>query len=146
MHSYAACSNQTPNFPPYVPVRKPQLIKKHASLLWVCSIHAAPLSFYARTLVARRGISHLLLILFRLFFSIPRLRSIRILRARSPRNRPLRSPLRNISRRQLSLRLHMRANRIRDSPGRMRRESDSLEGILGLLARGQVFGFQEANL
>jgi hypothetical protein len=40
----------------------------------------------------------------------------------------------------------MRANRIRDSPGRMRRESDSLESILGLLARGEVFRFQEANL
>jgi hypothetical protein len=47
MHFYAAQDNA--RFSPYVPIRKPQLIKKPVSLPWVCSIHAAPPSFIARS-------------------------------------------------------------------------------------------------
>jgi len=92
-----------------------------------------------RTPVARRGISRTTWFPFHLSLSlsIQCLRSIRVLRASSPSNRTLRRPLSNISRRQLSLRLHMRANRIRNPPARFRlvcREPHGLEGVLGLLA------------
>jgi hypothetical protein len=89
-------------------------------------------AFILRTLVARRGNSAPLRIFSSLFpLFRPHLRSVRILRARSPSNLALR---RFSCRRQLSLRLHVCADCICDTFGSVCREADSLESILGLLA------------
>ena len=116
-----------------ISVRQPlaQLVEKPVSLLMVCMYtrRAALLPSCARSWRGAAFCTSSYIFISSPLFR-PRLRSVRVLRARSTSN--LR--LRNIGRRQLSLHL---SNRIRNSPARFRlmcREADSLESILGLLA------------
>ena len=115
-----------------ISVRQPlaQLVEKPVSLLVVC-IHAAPPFFLpAHARGAARHFCTSSYIFISSPLSRPRLRSVRVLGARSSSN--LR--LRNISCRQLSLRLHMCADRVGDTFRGVCREANSFEGILRLLA------------
>lgn len=128
-----------------VPCHRQSLCRCSSGYVMImCTRRAAllPITSFMRTLVARRGISSLVVCHFFPSFLTPRLRSIRILRASSSSNLALRRFLGSINRRELSLRFHMRANRVRNSLLRsVCWETNSLQCILGLLTGGEVFGF-----
>ena len=107
MHPVAA---QRPSVFPMSPADQPQLVEKPVSLLMVCMYtrRAALLPSCARSWRGAAFCTSSYIFISSPLFR-PRLRSVRVLRARSTSN--LR--LRNIGRRQLSLHL---PNRIRNSP------------------------------